>query len=69
VQDLNIKTYLSILVGVSFMEIYAVNLVYSGTGYMFLFTNTISLILAIIMCGLIIKFRNRVLGDNKNVLT
>jgi MtN3 and saliva related transmembrane protein len=59
VEDLNFITFLSVFVGVLLMEIYAINLVYSGSGHMFLITNSMSLALAGIMCGLILKYKNK----------
>jgi MtN3 and saliva related transmembrane protein len=42
VADLNLKTYLLILLGISFMEVYAVHLAWLGVGFAFIFTNTLS---------------------------
>lgn len=53
-KDLNLKTYLSILIGVSLMEIYAINLVRHGSGLMFLITNSASLLIVLTLCALII---------------
>ena len=60
VNDLNIKTFLFVFIGILFMEIYAINLVINKVGYMFLVTNSMALILTGIMCILIIKFRNKI---------
>jgi len=60
VNDLNLKTFLSVFIGILFMEIYAINLVINKVGYMFLVTNSMALILTGIMCILIIKFRNKI---------
>ncbi len=57
VEDLNLKTFLSILVGVSMMQIYAINLVHNGTGIAFLITNSISLFMAGLMVLLIMIYR------------
>ena len=57
VKDLNFKTFCSVLVGVLLMEIYAINLVCSGVGIMFLVTNSLSFLLSIILCSLIIIYR------------
>lgn len=54
--DLNLKTYIMMLTGISLMEIYAVNLVLQDSGGAFLITNTISLIASAIMVVLIIKY-------------
>jgi len=59
VNDLNLKTFLSVFIGILFMEVYAVNLAVNKTGYMFLVTNSMALILSGIMCILILKFRNK----------
>ena len=58
VEDLNFTSYLSVFIGVLFMEIYACNLVISGSGLMFLITNSMSLTLAGIMVFLILKYKN-----------
>ena len=57
VHDLNLKTYSLIFVGILFMEIYAINLVHSNSGHMFLVTNTISLFVSFVMVCLILKYR------------
>ena len=59
VNDLNIKTFLFVFIGILFMEIYAINLVINKVGYMFLVTNSMSLFLSGLVCILIIKFRNK----------
>lgn len=53
VNDLNLQTFIFVFVGISLMEIYAINLFAHGVGGMFLVTNTISLILSITMVVLI----------------
>jgi len=60
VNDLNIKTFLFVFIGILFMEIYAINLVINKVGYMFLVTNSMALILTGLMCILIMKFRNKI---------
>lgn len=57
--EFEIKTFLSVLLGVSLMEAYAINLVISGAGVMFLVTNTMSLIIAIVMVVLIKKYQHK----------
>lgn len=57
VEDLNFTTYLSVFIGITMMEIYAINLVFNGSGLMFLITNTMSLVLAGIMVVLILMYR------------
>jgi MtN3 and saliva related transmembrane protein len=37
--DLNLKTYILMIIGVSMMEVYAINLVVHGSGGAFLATN------------------------------
>ena len=59
VQDLNLKTFTLVFLGVFLMEIYAINLVVTGAGHMFLVTNSMSLVLAGIMCILILMFRKK----------
>lgn len=56
-KDLNLKTYLAMVVGISLMELYAINLVLRDSGLMFLITNSISLLLVIYICLLIIAMR------------
>ena len=58
VRDLNLKTFCMVFLGILLMEIYAVNLVYMGSGVMFLFTNTMALCLSGIMVGLIFWYRS-----------
>ena len=60
VNDLNLKTFLFVFIGILFMEIYAINLVINKVGYMFLVTNSMALILTGLMCILIMKFRNKI---------
>jgi len=55
--DLNLKTYLSLLIGISLMEAYAVHLTLQGSGHMFLVTNTLSLLLILVICITIIVIR------------
>ena len=59
VKDLNLKTFLSVFVGVLLMEIYAINLAVCGSGHMFLVTNSMALILAGIMCVLIMIYKEK----------
>lgn len=58
VDDLNFKTFLSVFIGILFMEVYAVNLVINKVGHMFLITNTMALVLSGIVCILIYKYKN-----------
>lgn len=60
VQDLNLTTFAAIFFGVLLMEIYALHLVLvCGAGLMFLITNSLSLLLAGIICVLILKYRTK----------
>jgi MtN3 and saliva related transmembrane protein len=59
VKDLNMKTYIMMVTGISMMEVYAVNLVLHGSGGAFLITNTLSLVSASVMVVLILKYRKR----------
>lgn len=54
--DLNLKTYIMMFTGISFMEVYAINLVVNGAGGAFLITNSISLIASGVMIVLIVLF-------------
>lgn len=58
--DLNLKTYLSIFIGVAFMEVYAIDLVRQGSGLMFLITNSASLLITLTLCALIIWTRRQI---------
>lgn len=57
VNDLNFKTFFMIFLGILFMEVYAVNLVYTGSGLMFLVTNTMALLLSGTMVLLIKMYK------------
>lgn len=57
-KDLNLKTYISLFIGIGFMEIYAVHLWMIGSAIMFCVTNTLSLILIGYIIALIIAFRS-----------
>jgi MtN3 and saliva related transmembrane protein len=56
-RDLNLKTYITLTVGIGLMEIYAVNLAVHGSGIMFLVTNSLSLLLTAAISALIIFIR------------
>lgn len=59
-EGLNMRTFSMIFAGILLYEIYAVSLVLkNGSGYMYLITNTISMILSGIMCLLITVFKPR----------
>lgn len=56
VKDLNLKTYLSIFIGIFFMEIYAVHLFMKSTAIMFCMTNSISLAMVGYIITLMLAF-------------
>lgn len=56
-RDLNLRTYLAMVLGIGLMEVYAINLVLNESGLMFLITNSVSLLLVIFICLLIIAMR------------
>ena|ERR1035437_7186372 len=58
-RDINIVTNVSVFVGITLMEVYAINLAINNTAQFFLVTNTMSLILAGVMCGLILRYKNK----------
>jgi len=58
-RDLNLKTLFFIFLGVSLMEVYAINLVVNGSGHMFLVTNTMATILALTMYLLALKYKEK----------
>lgn len=55
--DFELRTYLLLLLGIGCMEVYAINLVLAGSGGMFLITNTLSLLIAAVMCLLIRQYQ------------
>ncbi len=57
-RDLNLKTYLSLTVGIGLMEAYAINLALSGSGLMFAVTNTLSLLLVTAISIIIVCIRH-----------
>ncbi|WP_342562050.1 PQ-loop domain-containing transporter [Paenibacillus sp. FSL R7-0345] len=57
VNDLNLKAYLLMLLGIGLMEAYAVNLAADGTGLAFLVTNTLSLTVVSTVVLLILHYR------------
>lgn len=59
-EGLNMKTFAMIFAGILLYEIYAISLVLKdSSGYMYLLTNTISMILSGTMCLLITVFKPR----------
>ncbi|WP_342436390.1 PQ-loop domain-containing transporter [Paenibacillus sp. FSL L8-0436] len=59
VADLNLKSYLLMLLGIGLMEAYAVNLVLTGVGLAFFITNTMSLTVVSAVVILILRFQPR----------
>lgn len=64
VNDLNLKAYLLMLLGIGLMEAYAVNLAADGTGLAFLVTNTLSLTVVSTVVLLILHYRGRSAREN-----
>ena len=57
VRDLNIKTFISITIGIAMMETYAIGLViHDHTGGAFLITNSLALAVNVLVVGLIAFF-------------
>ena len=50
-EDFSLKTYFLLLLGIGCMEVYAIRLTFTGSGEMFLVTNTLSLLITGIMCA------------------
>ncbi|RUS47617.1 PQ-loop domain-containing transporter [Cohnella sp. AR92] len=59
VSDLNLKSYLLMLLGIGLMEAYAIRLAASGVGIAFLITNTLSLCVVSTLIVLVIRYRSR----------
>jgi MtN3 and saliva related transmembrane protein len=59
VKDFNLKTYISALIALIFMEGYAINSVYNGCSVMLIVTTTASLLLTLAMVIMIIKYREK----------
>lgn len=58
--DLNLSTFISILIGVTCIEIYAIYLVIHGTGHMFLVTNSISVLISIVLVVSILTYKRNI---------
>ncbi|MEK3785163.1 PQ-loop domain-containing transporter [Paenibacillus sp. FSL K6-1230] len=58
-KGLHLNTVISMFTGVLLMEIYALDLITSGTGYAFLITNTMSLLLLSIVLFLALWYRRK----------
>lgn len=56
-KDINLKTYILLCLGMSFMEVYAINQWIHGMAMMFCVTNTLSLILVVYIIALVLAFR------------
>lgn len=56
-KDISLKTYILLFLGISLMEVYAVNQWMQGMAIMFCVTNTLSLILVGYIIALILAFR------------
>ncbi|OGO78073.1 MAG: hypothetical protein A2Y23_15430 [Clostridiales bacterium GWB2_37_7] len=65
--DLNLNTYVMMIVGVSLMEVYAINLVVHGSGGAFLATNTLSFIALVVMIVLILKYGRKTDIDKEKI--
>lgn len=59
VKDLNLNSYLLILLGISLMEAYAIHLALSGVGFAFLATNTLSLLIVLFVVLLVLRYRTK----------
>jgi MtN3 and saliva related transmembrane protein len=58
VRDLNIKTFVALCLGISMMEAYAVGLVvHDHTGGAFLITNSLAVLVNLLVVALIVKYR------------
>ncbi|MNC24728.1 hypothetical protein D3C75_727930 [compost metagenome] len=57
-KDLNKNTFWLLFAGIGLMEVYAIHLAMEGVGYAFLITNSMSLVLIVIILTLIIKYRH-----------
>lgn len=56
-KDFNLKIFMSVLIGIVLMEVYAIDLFIGGSGLMYLITNTISLAIQIVLVTLICKYQ------------
>ena len=63
-EGLNLKSFGMIFMGILLYEIYAISLVMlEKSGYMYLITNSVSMLLSGIMCLLIVLFRQKGKGE------
>jgi len=58
-RDISLKSYIYLLIGVSFMEVYAMHMVSQGQAVMFFITNSITLIMTLSISILIIKINSQ----------
>lgn len=58
-KDFNLKTFMSVLIGIALMEVYAIDLFIGGNGFMYLVTNTMSLAIQIVLVALICKYQDK----------
>lgn len=59
VRDINLKSQVNILIGCALMEVYGLGWALNGDGRMFLFTNSLSLLLSFITIYLINKYKQK----------
>lgn len=57
VADLNLKSYLLMVLGIGLMEAYALSLAADGVGLAFLITNSLSLVVVSTVIILILRFK------------
>ena len=65
-EDFNVKTFVMVWTGVFLMEVYAVNLVVTGSGLMYLVTNTMALVIQGIFVALIFKYKTKKEEQNES---
>lgn len=68
VKGLSLDTFASLTFGIFLMEIYAINLVVSGAGFMFLVTNSMALLSVGSVTALIIKYSEEKIFNTNKVL-
>lgn len=59
VKDLNTHTFYMAFIGITLMEIYAINLVIHKAGLMFLITNSMGLVITGFTLSLILKYKKQ----------
>lgn len=65
-RDINLATYVFLVVGIGCMEVYAINLVRNGSGTMFLITNSIALTLTVSILIIMMCLRRQVMCGNRS---